>query len=201
MMCLEMVLFVFYFCFTHTEGIICLFFFFQAEDGIRDDLVTGVQTCALPIYSCHFVSGVSRRVQPKMKKIAAAFLFAALAACALWLCLNLKITQNYSDFVVGRIAWSAATKWQDLMAMPFFMAFACVSIAFILSAQRSRAFFSDIAQGVEREDSIGLDAGGAGSIAKRWRRPRSDPEYTERRSDAVQAAEKCSKARGEASIP
>src|SRR5438552_11382491 len=27
------------------------FFFFQAEDGIRDDLVTGVQTCALPIYA------------------------------------------------------------------------------------------------------------------------------------------------------
>src|SRR5207247_4965688 len=27
----------------------CLFFFFQAEDGIRDPLVTGVQTCALPI--------------------------------------------------------------------------------------------------------------------------------------------------------
>src|SRR5205823_8176298 len=27
----------------------CVFFFFQAEDGIRDKLVTGVQTCALPI--------------------------------------------------------------------------------------------------------------------------------------------------------
>src|SRR5438105_2385779 len=26
-------------------------FFFQAEDGIRGPLVTGVQTCALPIYS------------------------------------------------------------------------------------------------------------------------------------------------------
>src|SRR5256884_9746080 len=26
-----------------------LFFFFQAEDGIRDVAVTGVQTCALPI--------------------------------------------------------------------------------------------------------------------------------------------------------
>src|SRR5258708_17434390 len=26
-----------------------VFFFLQAEDGIRDDLVTGVQTCALPI--------------------------------------------------------------------------------------------------------------------------------------------------------
>src|SRR3712207_8096008 len=27
-----------------------LFFFFQAEDGIRDIGVTGVQTCALPIF-------------------------------------------------------------------------------------------------------------------------------------------------------
>src|SRR3712207_7501064 len=27
------------------------FFFFQAEDGIRDIGVTGVQTCALPIYA------------------------------------------------------------------------------------------------------------------------------------------------------
>src|SRR6266496_6341085 len=27
----------------------CFFFFFQAEDGIRDLYVTGVQTCALPI--------------------------------------------------------------------------------------------------------------------------------------------------------
>src|SRR3712207_9534206 len=31
----------------------CLVFFFQAEDGIRDIGVTGVQTCALPIL--HFV--------------------------------------------------------------------------------------------------------------------------------------------------
>src|SRR5256885_1424582 len=28
---------------------VCCFFFFQAEDGIRDYKVTGVQTCALPI--------------------------------------------------------------------------------------------------------------------------------------------------------
>src|SRR5690606_40022134 len=27
-----------------------IYFFFQAEDGIRDFHVTGVQTCALPIY-------------------------------------------------------------------------------------------------------------------------------------------------------
>src|SRR3989442_5170553 len=32
-----------------TSGIAMTFFFFQAEDGIRDADVTGVQTCALPI--------------------------------------------------------------------------------------------------------------------------------------------------------
>src|SRR3989449_5970419 len=34
-----------------TSVLLWLFFFFQAEDGIRDVAVTGVQTCALPI--CH----------------------------------------------------------------------------------------------------------------------------------------------------
>src|SRR5256885_13265807 len=32
-----------------TVTVRCFFFFFQAEDGIRDYKVTGVQTCALPI--------------------------------------------------------------------------------------------------------------------------------------------------------
>src|SRR6266498_5531053 len=32
------------------EVLNCIFFFFQAEDGIRDADVTGVQTCALPIF-------------------------------------------------------------------------------------------------------------------------------------------------------
>src|SRR5205823_8500412 len=38
----------------------CVFFFFQAEDGIRDKLVTGVQTCALPIY----LAPIDARVHP-----------------------------------------------------------------------------------------------------------------------------------------
>src|SRR5260370_1996330 len=33
------------------------FFFFQAEDGIRDSSVTGVQTCALPIYTIEALLG------------------------------------------------------------------------------------------------------------------------------------------------
>src|SRR5258706_8670654 len=32
------------------SGVADYFFFFQAEDGIRDWSVTGVQTCALPIF-------------------------------------------------------------------------------------------------------------------------------------------------------
>src|SRR2546429_3256815 len=37
------------------DSLVCVvlgFFFFQAEDGIRDVAVTGVQTCALPISCC-----------------------------------------------------------------------------------------------------------------------------------------------------
>src|SRR2546429_5686315 len=33
----------------HSSQTCIFFFFFQAEDGIRDVAVTGVQTCALPI--------------------------------------------------------------------------------------------------------------------------------------------------------
>src|SRR3989441_7326699 len=40
-------------------------FFFQAEDGIRDKLVTGVQTCALPIYPSQ---GMLNRVFSHMEK-------------------------------------------------------------------------------------------------------------------------------------
>src|SRR2546426_7243807 len=36
-----------------TMIVLLYFFFFQAEDGIRDYKVTGVQTCALPIYIAH----------------------------------------------------------------------------------------------------------------------------------------------------
>src|SRR6266849_1300240 len=39
-------------------------FFFQAEDGIRDPLVTGVQTCALPIFArAEFSAATPRRRQ------------------------------------------------------------------------------------------------------------------------------------------
>src|SRR2546422_9783122 len=51
------------------------FFFFQAEDGIRDVAVTGVQTCALPIFlkgmggAMDLVSG-AKRVIVAMEQVA-----------------------------------------------------------------------------------------------------------------------------------
>src|SRR3712207_1188031 len=57
----------------------CVYFFFQAEDGIRDIGVTGVQTCALPIFGKHIsesrqpgnLPGVKERwkfIEPTLKK-------------------------------------------------------------------------------------------------------------------------------------
>src|SRR2546430_2948078 len=54
-----------------------LLFFFQAEDGIRDLTVTGVQTCALPIY-CRGARGAEalrrddRRGEPRARRLRAA---------------------------------------------------------------------------------------------------------------------------------
>src|SRR5258708_13990787 len=42
---------------------VCVSFFFQGEDGIRDELVTGVQTCALPICGIYREVFVLRDVQ------------------------------------------------------------------------------------------------------------------------------------------
>src|SRR5215216_70853 len=43
-----------------------LYFLFQAEDGIRDDLVTGVQTCALPISSFTDVHRFAKAMAQRM---------------------------------------------------------------------------------------------------------------------------------------
>src|SRR5690625_7177647 len=47
-----------------------MIFFFQAEDGIRDGHVTGVQTCALPIYEKFLKekSRLEKAAQIKMQK-------------------------------------------------------------------------------------------------------------------------------------
>src|SRR5439155_2204499 len=46
----------------------CVVFFFQAEDGIRDGHVTGVQTCALPICQGAVVAE-QRRLPPVLETL------------------------------------------------------------------------------------------------------------------------------------
>ena len=47
--------------------LVCVFFFFfQAEDGIRDVAVTGVQTCALPI--CERLGGVEEMMEKEERR-------------------------------------------------------------------------------------------------------------------------------------
>src|SRR5437879_9284211 len=45
------------------------FFFFQAEDGIRDTSVTGVQTCALPISRASPLDKVYIRTSDQRKQL------------------------------------------------------------------------------------------------------------------------------------
>src|SRR6266536_4100779 len=49
-----------------------LSFFFQAEDGIRDPLVTGVQTCALPICASPVLCAGNRAAQEGCGRVRAA---------------------------------------------------------------------------------------------------------------------------------
>src|SRR6202035_3702925 len=49
------------------QSVGAVFFFFQAEDGIRDGTVTGVQTCALPISA--FFAGGRTRSRPAAHRI------------------------------------------------------------------------------------------------------------------------------------
>src|SRR5947208_8272358 len=65
------------------------FFFFQAEDGIRDDLVTGVQTCALPISGlnglsasvadCRLATQKTIRMMPSGSNISRLMIFLVIA--------------------------------------------------------------------------------------------------------------------------
>src|SRR5207244_10499029 len=59
---------------THLPSLRVFFFFFQAEDGIRDDLVTGVQTCALPIWAqCSHVRTNGRPVAASLWAISSSW--------------------------------------------------------------------------------------------------------------------------------
>src|SRR5207245_7079668 len=94
----------------------CVLFFFQAEDGIRDATVTGVQTCALPILVLSHpdrvlsavVAGAGYGAQPeradafRAESVLTAAAFAAEGAA--------KVAERYAirseERRVGREGWS-----------------------------------------------------------------------------------------------
>src|SRR5256886_10553532 len=83
------------------------FFFFQAEDGIRDLTVTGVQTCALPI-----------SFQPTIIKLAAAY--AALGVFHYFL-RHRFLTISFHPEEAERLGWKI--KWWDFL---FYLSFGVV---------------------------------------------------------------------------
>src|SRR6266496_5318004 len=99
---------------------ICYFFFFQAEDGIRDLYVTGVQTCALPIWSCQAPSRLNlcadrHRTVPRRER---AELGEVCAAATGWV--DVSALRSYELGVVGAGSrrlfgpGGAAARWPDL---------------------------------------------------------------------------------------
>src|SRR5216683_4045777 len=91
---------MFYICF--------FFFFFQAEDGIRDLIVTGVQTCALPI------------------SIAGVCILSALVP-AVW------VTPSWHDVLFGILIGVASTAGQWIVVLAFRYADASVLAPFSYS--------------------------------------------------------------------
>src|SRR5260221_8123586 len=69
-----------------------LFFFFQAEDGIRDHCVTGVQTCALPILTLLRNDAYWRDGEPYLEEVRFVYLPEEAAHVAGMLSGNLDMT-------------------------------------------------------------------------------------------------------------
>src|SRR2546426_6006845 len=71
----------------HTVVLSLLFFFFQAEDGIRDYKVTGVQTCALPICAspsdAEALAAAVRSVKTDLRYCSVCFNIAEADPCAI----------------------------------------------------------------------------------------------------------------------
>src|SRR5205823_9723948 len=78
------------------------FFFFQAEDGIRDKLVTGVQTCALPILRRSAIALTSRALGSVVLTLP--------CSKRLWTRLR-RIAVRCS---VSRLSWRPRIKWLDM---------------------------------------------------------------------------------------
>ena len=104
-------------------------FFFQAEDGIRDRLVTGVQTCALPIFIIKTTPGQ--------------LLFSMLAEGVTGL---LEFAEAGSDFVFGSLA--------DSEQSGFILAFQVLPVVVFIASFFSVLYFIGLMQRVVDRKSV-----------------------------------------------
>src|SRR6266481_3004087 len=117
------------------------FFFFQAEDGIRDGTVTGDQTCALPIWpdlgSTGFFPGIARLLLAPWLRLpdrsATGFLHTQLQVGRSWhVALRVEPQQNYPQTEVGvelilRSGLIAADRKLGAFSMPWQPSATCPS--------------------------------------------------------------------------
>src|SRR5690606_39309430 len=86
------------------------FFFFQAEDGIRDFHVTGVQTCALPIWTASAKLPSTMRRRPERPWDAIAIHFAPRSSA--W---EARTFSGYSPVSTVGITWTSPdSDWASL---------------------------------------------------------------------------------------
>src|SRR5216683_6951984 len=95
-------------------------FFFQAEDGIRDLIVTGVQTCALPIYAMQALSTLGVFRDPENAGAFVGFLAGVIAAnperANDLIGKLLALPANDQWVIVQAIAYSGRPDWKNLLA-------------------------------------------------------------------------------------
>src|SRR2546421_7308777 len=92
------------------------FFFFQAEDGIRDLIVTGVQTCALPIYwtgrfSFTFAVSLLGLIGPRVVQFLPALLLTSWCAATVWAVHQLHIYQLHVRSEERRVGKECRSRW------------------------------------------------------------------------------------------
>src|SRR6266446_9881932 len=99
------------------------FFFFQAEDGIRDYKVTGVQTCALPIY-------------PELRELQYQILEIEALRSFLKFYFSFQVLSRNSRVIRRRSLWCSI---QSSAASRNSLALACMDFSYSMRSSRSPA--------------------------------------------------------------